>query len=356
MPGPRPALARALLAITLAAVLAPRSVAAAPAPAKAPAPAPANDVAPVEPDAGSFKYPYLVKFFSVSSQRQPALKMAFMDEKPAPPAKENGQVVLLLHGKNFSGAYWGPTIAALVKAGYRVIAPDQIGFGKSAKPESYQYSFNGLAAATDMLLESLGVESAHVVGHSMGGMLAVRFALLFPKRTRSLALVNPIGLEDYARAIGPQSVDVWFGREQSQTPDSIRAYHRNIYYGGQWKPEYEVPMRLQAGFTRHAEYKKVAWVSALTFDMILSQPVVHELDDVRARTLLIIGTADRTAVGRDLAPPAVARTLGDYTKLGKQAARQIRGAKLVELPGVGHMPHVEAFDKYLAALTGFLAK
>jgi len=63
--------------------------------------------------------------------------------------------VVLLHGKNFNIAYWEQTIKELSKQGFRVIAPDQIGFGKSTKPASYQYSFQQLALNTKSILDSL---------------------------------------------------------------------------------------------------------------------------------------------------------------------------------------------------------
>src|SRR5687768_11049366 len=81
-----------------------------------------------------YPYPYAVKHFELRVQGTP-LCMAYMDESPA---TGNGHVVMLLHGKNFSGAYWKRTAEALLGLGYRVILPDQIGFGKSSKPTDIQ--------------------------------------------------------------------------------------------------------------------------------------------------------------------------------------------------------------------------
>src|ERR1700683_1197240 len=99
-----------------------------------------------------FEYPYPVKRFEFTSQRQP-LHMAYMD---VPPMKDGGWTAVLLHGKNFCAATWRTTIEALTAAGYRVLAPDQIGFCKSTKPEHYQYSFQELARNTHALLSSVG--------------------------------------------------------------------------------------------------------------------------------------------------------------------------------------------------------
>src|SRR6266487_5151615 len=84
---------------------------------------------------------------------------------------------------------------------------DQIGFGKSSKPHAYQFTFQALAENTNGLLDHLGVGRVHVVGHSMGGMLGTRFALIFPDRTDRLVLVNPIGLEDWKTVVPYLTVD-----------------------------------------------------------------------------------------------------------------------------------------------------
>lgn len=301
-------------------------------------------------DLTDFPYPYQVHYRTFEAQRQ-SIRMAYMDV--APP-QANGRTVVLLHGKNFSGAYWEQTIRALHDRGFRVIAPDQVGFGKSSKPTDFQFSFHALATYTRDLLDQLGVQRAAVVGHSMGGMLATRFALLFPERTEQLVLVNPIGLEDWSEVVPYTTVDATYARELEQTRDKIREYMRTSYFDGQWKVEYDPMVALMAGLLEGPDRAQVAWVSALTYDMIMTQPVVRDFPRVHVPTLLIIGTRDRTALGKQLVPPAVAEKLGRYELLGKQAASAIPGAKLVELSGIGHLPQIEAFDPYLRALTAFL--
>jgi pimeloyl-ACP methyl ester carboxylesterase len=321
------------------------------APADAPASPPTPSAPPgLDPELTQFNYPFPVAFHELSTQGQ-ALKMAYLDVRPA---AANGRTVLLLHGKNFSAAYWEPTIRELSRRGYRVVAPDQIGFGKSSKPAAYQFSFHALAENTRRLLAAIGVDRASVVGHSMGGMLATRFALMFPEKTERLALVNPIGLEDYRVGVPYRTIDEWFAQELKATPESIREYQKKSYYAGAWKPEYERLIEVLAGWTKHPDYPKVAWNAALTADMIVTQPVVHELPLLRVPTLLVIGLRDRTALGSAWAPKEVAARMGDYTELGKKAARAIPGAELVELPGIGHLPQVEAFEQYIAALTAFI--
>jgi pimeloyl-ACP methyl ester carboxylesterase len=298
------------------------------------------------------KYPFDVHFVNLRVQDQ-ELKMAYMDIQPETP---NHKTVVLLHGKNFNGAYWETTIKELIKNGFRVIVPDQIGFGKSTKPRHFQYSFQQLARNTKTLLDSLGVNQAAVLGHSMGGMLATRFALMFPETTEKLILENPIGLEDYKQMVPYQPVDWWYKNELAQNYDKIKQYQLVFYYDNHWKPEYDKWVNLLAGWTLNPDYPLIAWNAALTFDMIFTQPVVQDFPLVKCPTLLIIGTRDRTALGKALAKPEVQKTMGLYNELGKKTQQKIPNAQLVELDNVGHLPHIEAFDRFIDPLLYFLKK
>jgi pimeloyl-ACP methyl ester carboxylesterase len=297
-----------------------------------------------------YPYPFEVRRYEFEAQGE-RCSLAYMD---VPAARPNGRTVVLLHGKNFASDYWGRTIRALGEMGYRVVAPDQIGFGKSSKPEHFQFSFHALAAQTAALLDRLQLPRVALLGHSMGGMLAVRFALLYPERVERLVLVNPIGLEDWSRAVPYQTLDERYVAELQSTPERLRAYMRASYFGGEWKPEYEAFLRIHAGWRRGPDWPRLAWISALTSDMAYTQPVVHELPDLSVPTLLIIGQKDRTAPGRDRARPALAAGLGNYAELGRRAHEAVAGSKLVEIPEAGHLPQVEAFDRYRAALEAFL--
>src|SRR5690606_1523485 len=108
----------------------------------------------------NYEYPFDVNRLSFESQGHD-LQMAYMDIQSEKP---NGEVVLLMHGKNFNGAYWKETAESLNKEGYRVIIPDQIGFGKSSKPVGFQFSFQELAQHTKALLEKLKIEKINLLG------------------------------------------------------------------------------------------------------------------------------------------------------------------------------------------------
>lgn len=295
-----------------------------------------------------FDYPHEVQRFDFQSQRQ-GLSMAYLDV-PAQ-AKANGRIVVLLHGKNFCAATWETTIAALTGAGFRVIAPDQIGFCKSSKPDRYQFTLGQLADNTHALLRKIGVSRAAIAGHSMGGMLATRYALQYPQDTEQLLLINPIGLEDWrAEGVPWRNVDAWYANELKTDFNSIKEYQQAVYYGGRWKPEYDRWASMLAGMYAGSGKEKVAWNQALASDMIFNQPVLYEFPRIRVPTTLMIGQRDRTAIGKDLAPPELAKRLGDYPMLGKRAARLIPRTNLVEFEDLGHSPQVEAPERFNAAL------
>ena len=315
-----------------------------------PRPAVAEEPAPLSITLEGYAYPYPVSFLPLVIEGQD-VKMAYMDVQPTEGG--NGKTILLLHGKNFFGAYWKDTMAFLVTNGYRVVVPDQIGFGKSAKP-TIHYSFHAMAAATRKLLDTLGVKEVTVIGHSMGGMLATRFALLYPEIATRLVLENPIGLEDYRRFVPYVSVDDQYRSELNASAEAVRAYHKSYFVT--WRPEYgeyaEVAVRQKGS----GEFPRLALASALTYEMIYEQPVCHEFGDVKARTLLIIGQADRTVVGKARVKKELLATVGNYPELGRKTAALIPGARLVKLANVGHIPHLEAKDKFHEVLLAFLSE
>jgi pimeloyl-ACP methyl ester carboxylesterase len=311
-----------------------------------------SDTAAYGPELQGFEYPYPVMQFEFASQRQ-SLHMAYMDVRPH---SWNGRTAVLLHGKNYCAATWNRTIVALVATGYRVIAPDQIGFCKSSKPERYQYSFQQLARNTHALLIFLGVADLTLIAHSTGGMIAVRYALMYPKETEQLVLVNPIGLEDWkAKGVPSISIDDWYSRELEVNADSIRRYEQDTYFAGHWKADYEPWVQMYAGLNRGPGKQLVAWNSALLYDMIYTQPVLYELENIAVPTLLMIGDKDNTAIGKDLAPPNIRVTLGHYADLGKRAVERIPRAQLVEFPELGHAPQIQDPAAFHQALLEGLA-
>ncbi|WP_428946397.1 alpha/beta fold hydrolase [Pantoea sp. FN060301] len=306
------------------------------------------------PELQGFDIPYPVQKFAFTSQKQP-VTMGYIDVKPKGTA--NGRTAVLMHGKNFCGVTWQDTIDALSEAGYRVIAPDQIGFCTSTKPQHYQYSFHQLAENTHQLLDSLNIDKVSLVAHSTGGMLATRYALMYPQGVQKLVMVNPIGLEDWkAKGVPWRSVDEWYQRELKTTAAGIKAYEKKTYYDGRWKPEYDRWVNMLAGLNAGPGKEIVAWNSALQYDMIFTQPVYYEFKDLKMPTTLIIGTSDTTAIGSDIASPEIKAKIGHYNVLGKEVAALIPQSTLIEFDGMGHAPQMEEPEKFNQTLIQDLNK
>ncbi len=288
-----------------------------------------------------FNYPYQVHKYTFNSQGQ-NLQMAYMDIGD----KNSKKIVMLLHGKNFSGFYWEKIAARLVKMNYRVIIPDQIGFGKSTKPLYYQYSLEQLALNTRGLLQEIGIDQLKVVGHSMGGMVATKFNKLYPSVVEKLILVNPIGLENYLDYVAYKDPQDFYKNELSKTGDKIREYQKKNYYDGKWAPAYEELIQMHIGQINHADYPLVAWNNALTYGPIFTNPIVHDFKVIENPIILIVGTRDRTGPGRAFKREGVTYKLGQYQELGKKVAKSFKKGKLIELSGLGHMPQFEDWQRF----------
>jgi pimeloyl-ACP methyl ester carboxylesterase len=308
---------------------------------------------PFDLNGSNFTYPWPVKIYQFATQRAQRLEMAFMDVPPTGPP--NGKTAVLLHGKNFCGPTWAETAVKLTAAGYRVILPDQIGFCKSSKPKTYQFSLQQLATNTFGLLDTLGVDNVTLIGHSMGGMLATRFALMYPGNVTELVLTNPIGLEDWkALGVPYHNTDLSWASEQASTYNSIRGYEQATYYVGTWAPAYDTWVNMLLNIYSGSKAKDYTWNQALIVDMVLTQPVVYEFHLLKPKTLLLIGAKDNTAIGAQWSPPEVRAVLGHYAVLGPQVAAMIPNATLFEFPDLGHAPQIQAPDRYHEALLGWL--
>lgn len=290
------------------------------------------------------RYPHPVKFIQLALGCED-VRMAYMDIKPS--LKANGKTVLLLHGKNFGGYYWRDVITSLTRNGYRVVVPDQIGFGKSSKP-LIDYSFHLLASQNRKLLDTLDLEKVIVVGHSMGGMLATRFALMYPHKVEKLVLENPIGLEDYKAFVPYVSVQEQYEKELKTTAESVKRYFQSSYFP-EWKSEYEYLVKIGSGVVNSSEFPRYAKVAALTYQMIYEQPVVYEFTNLSVPVVLMIGVRDKTVVGKDKLPEELRSSYGNYSKLGKQTAGKIKRCRLIEF-NAGHIPHIERPQEFMDEL------
>jgi pimeloyl-ACP methyl ester carboxylesterase len=308
----------------------------------------APDQEPLGVGLEGFVYPYPVQYLTVRIDGVD-LKLAFMDVEPT--ATANGRTLLLMHGRNFFGAYWKDTIHFLSSKGYRLLVPDQIGFGKSTKPD-LPHSLHLHAHTTKLLLDYLGIKKATVVAHSLGGMMAMRFALMYPEAVERLVLEDPLGLEDYRLKVPYATRDELVLEARKQTASANEAMFKSYFV--EWKLEYQIFPDVQTRWMLGPESELIARTAAHTYTMAYEQPVLYEIPLIKSPTLLMVGEKDRTALGRARVSPEARATMGLMPELAKKAAAAMPDCKVVVIADVAHVPHLEAPQRFYDELLRFL--
>ena len=195
-------------------------------------------------DYSNVPYPHPVSYLDVKLMGGD-YRMAYMDVPPVGAA--NGRTAVLFHGMNFFAAALRPMISALSQEGFRVIAVDRLGYGQSSKPLIH-YNLHIPARNTKALIDKLGLDQVAIVGHSMGGMVATRFASTYPEVTSHVVFVNQIGLTD-TRPGRPWTdpADSYPGVLETTYESVLRGHVR--YYPSGWRPEYLEWVKYQYGLT-----------------------------------------------------------------------------------------------------------
>lgn len=301
-------------------------------PAQPPAEAPA-DWGPVSINFEEIPYPYPVHYLELERFGQ-KMRMAYMDVPPSGPA--NGQTVLWQHGNNFYSEAYTPTINVLSAAGFRVLAVDRIGYGKSSKP-LIPYNFNFVAANMKALLDEVGLEQVAIVGHSMGGMVVSRFAMLYPENVTHVVMVNQIGLSD-SRLSRPWS-DPYGSDPGVSSYQSILRGHQN-YFTNFWPPAQLEFVRRSYGQTLSGDWHHFAMVRRMIGQMMYDDPVVYDWQHISTKALVIGGEDDKL--------------VDDYVAAATHVHNELQNSALLLYPDVGHAPQIEIPDQFHADLIRFL--
>jgi len=302
-----------------------------------------SDVKPGSITCEECPYPYPSSYLPLTLYGED-VRMAYMDVTPQ--GQANGHTVVLLHGNNFAGFYFGVVIDALRKEGFRVIVPDQIGYGRSSKP-IIPYYLADMARNTRSILQRLNIDKAMIVGHSMGGMLAARFASQYPDATERLVLFNPIGLTDtrFNNPVGDP--DEAYKRTLASTYQTIRASLMRYvaHKPSAWNSQFESYVRIRYAWTLSADWPRLARVQSLMNNLISLDPVVYDWAHIQAPTLVYGGAEDMLA-GTPAAFQEGMKRIAATIPNGK--------ARLELLPGLGHVPFMEAPERALPPLVAFL--
>ncbi|KAG7117977.1 hypothetical protein HYQ44_006100 [Verticillium longisporum] len=123
----------------------------------------------------------------------------------------------------------------------------------------------------------------------------------------------------------------------------------------EWKEAYDVWVRMLVNVYNGSLRDAFVRCQAKIVDLVLTQPVAHYFKDIKARTLLLIGEKDTTAIGGQWSPPDVAAKLGRFDLLGPQIAAELPNGHLITFPDEGHSPQISAPEEFHKALLGWLS-
>jgi pimeloyl-ACP methyl ester carboxylesterase len=287
-------------------------------------------------DFSNVPYPFPVQFLDTEVYGQ-HLRMAYMDV--APTGTPNGRTVVLFHGFNFGMYAFEETMQILSAAGFRTIAIDRLGFGRSSKPIMH-YNFHIPVRDTKRLLDHLGIERAAVLGHSMGGMVVSRFAMSYPETTTHAVFVNQIGMSD------SRPGDEWNEPEYSGQKPTPQQYYQQVlggqrrYYVQGWRPEYLKWVEAPFGLIYSGEFDRWLQVRGLLSQSMWEDPVVYDWQHISSKALVIGGADD--PLSQNFAADA------------RRVAESLQNAQLLLYPNVGHNPQFENKEQFHADLIEFL--
>ena len=258
------------------------------------------------------------------------------------------RTVLFLHGLGSYLKFWRAQLDAVAATGDRVIAIDQLGFGKSDKPATFPYTTEAFAENVAEVLDLLHLERAVLVGHSMGGQTALSTAIRFPDRVLALGLVSPAGFETFSRREQQWFKNVYHrGLVKDADEEAIWTNVRDANFQ-RWTPALEWLIEERVRLAKNADFDAYAYAQVRTVEGLARNDFVREsLGRVAAPTLIIYGNGDR------LIPNPFLH--GGFTRdVMAWGQGQIKGAQLTELKGCGHTVQLDCPTEFNEALLGFL--
>jgi pimeloyl-ACP methyl ester carboxylesterase len=277
--------------------------------------------------------------------------------------KGDGKPVLLLHGFPELAYSWRHQIDALAGAGYRAVAPDMRGYGRSPAPDEVDaYDVVELCGDVDRLLDTIGAERAAIVGHDWGATVAWHYALLYPERTACVAglsvplVPNPPAppLEIMRRHLGEDFYVLWFQEpgvaEAALERDVRRTLTTSKLWTAAWAADETENPRLPEFMTEEdvavyvGEYERTGFRGGLNWyrNMDRNWELTNELNErkVEIPALFMAGTRDSTM--KWMSPDVMEGRVTDLR------------VELVE--GVGHWIQQQAPDAVNRALLALLAE
>ncbi|GHB51707.1 alpha/beta fold hydrolase [Mongoliitalea lutea] len=264
----------------------------------------------------SIEYPYSVKKVSLSNGQE----IAFMDEG-------EGETLIFVHGLGSYGPAWKKNVEELSKH-YRCIAVDLLGYGKSSKPEE-TYLLKDQARVIQELVQNLGLSEIHLVGHSMGGQIAIHVGLAYPEIVKSLILVAPAGIETFTdqqkaffEMISPEAI-------AASSDQEIESNLKRNFYSYTDDARFMIDDRIV--IKDDPEFPRYAAMVVNGIRGMVRQPVADLLGSLKIPVLVLFGAND------DLIPNKLLNPHLTTEAVAASAKKMIPDVKVNLIPAAGHM-------------------
>jgi pimeloyl-ACP methyl ester carboxylesterase len=257
----------------------------------------------------------------------------------------SGDPIVFVHGLSSYLSFWEYQIPYFAR-GHRVLALDLPGYGQSGRPDA-PCTPPWYADVVSDWMGTLGVDHATVVGHSMGGQVAVHLALSHPARVDRLVLSAPAGFERFTAGAGRFMREFWTeSRAGEATEEQVRAnFTAMVFNRGDEGVERLIRERVQLG--KHPRFQGTSVAVSRSIAGMLDHPVLERAKDVRVPVLVVYGTDDRMI-------PNPVFTGGRTRAVAEAAVNAFPDARLVLVPGAGHTVHHDAPDAFNEAMEEFL--
>jgi hypothetical protein len=257
----------------------------------------------------------------------------------------SGPPLVFVHGLSSSLGFWEYQIPAFAHT-HRVLALDLPGYGSSSRPDA-PCTPPWYATVVSAWLDAVGVDRATIVGHSMGGQIAIQLAVTEPSRVERLVLSAPAGLEPFQPGAAKFMKDFWTERRAAQTTEEqVRAnFLTQVFNHRDAGVERLIEERVRLGQSERFGGTSVAVARSVAG--MLDFPVRDRLGAISVPTLVVFGSADRMI-------PNPIFTGGATRSIARVAEERIPGATVVLIPGAGHTVHHDAPEQFNAALEAFL--
>ena len=243
----------------------------------------------------------------------------------------NGRSILLLHGLFASSEQWNTIMCRLSEVGYRAIAPDLPGYGKSNGFTLRDYALENQAKLLHELMEKLGIKSFDLAGSSMGGAIAQLYAQRYPTQVRSLAFIgSPLGIVNWANSF-KEAIFKGINPFIPITKEQFALEISLLFFTPPTIPDSVVAEKVTDYITRNRHYQQV-------WDIVNLYDDIYQCVPTQIPTFIIWGKEDKI-----------------YDISGANQLQEcIAGSQAIQLPKAGHLLLIENADEVASKYLRFL--